>query len=162
MEVFRQTLLDRKLLFLDLVQCLRMGVFRRTLLDGKLPFLDIVQCHSAPLTKVTKLRLLIHLKPLVTRARAVTRSENKDFVLNSEFLPKTFRFVPIFRTHFKIDSKWFSKPKNVLNLFWILSLLVFSTISRLNVTYIQKMFWICSEVYTLWIFQLGNKTEFWY
>jgi len=84
------------------------------------------------------------------------RSKNQDFVPNSEFLPKMFWFVPIFRTHFKIDSKWCSKPKNVLNLFWILSLLVFSTI-KCNLYIIQKMFWICTEIYTLWIFQLGNK-----
>ena len=80
---------------------------------------------------------------LVVKLRDVTRSENQDFVPNSEFIPKTFWFVPIFRTHFKIDSKWCSKTKNVLILFWILSLLVFPTIKcNFHSENALNLFWI--------------------
>ena len=68
--------------------------------------------------------------------RAVTRSENQDFVPNSEFLPKTFRFS-------EHISKLIQSDDQSQKMFWILSLLVFSTIKcNLHSENVLNLFWI--------------------
>ena len=117
------------------------------------------------------------------RTRVFSGSENRDLVPNSEFSPKTFRFVPIFGTLVKIwpvyafefwKLKFWFKSYAFLQyfqfqdaqsqkMFWICSeFCLFWCFLLWKVTYIQKMFWIGSKFYTLWSFQLRNKPDFWY